>query len=146
MKQTFRRTALIKNPVIKCQLCFVRKLLLQKKPSAQLLEQFHLILQVCIYLSVFQSHNRPKILSLTSVTLSNIKHVVIGDMVKRKLRVTTYELRVTSYKLRVESLKARINSLKVRVKIQKCEFISTSSEFKFMITSSNSQFRESLNQ
>ena len=41
-----------------------------RKTPAQFLEQFHLILQVCIYLlSVFQSHTRLKILSLILVTL-----------------------------------------------------------------------------
>ena len=53
----------INQAITQCQLCFVQALL----------EQFHLILQVCIYLlSVFQSHSHSKILSLISVTLSHI--------------------------------------------------------------------------
>ena len=41
-----------------------------RKTPAQFLEQFHLILQVCIYLlSVFQSHTHLKILKLILVTL-----------------------------------------------------------------------------
>ena len=61
--------------------------------------------------------------------LKNQNHIWINslkfysDMVKHKLRVT-------SYVLRVQSLKARVESLKVRVEIQKCEFKSTSYEFK----------------
>ena len=31
MKQTFRRAALIKNPIMQCQLCFARELLFLKK-------------------------------------------------------------------------------------------------------------------
>ena len=49
-----------------------------KKTPAQLLEQFLLILQVCIYLlSIFQNHTYPKILNLISVTLSYINDISI---------------------------------------------------------------------
>ena len=51
---------------------------LQRKTPAQQLKYFHTILQVSIcLLSIFQSHTRPKILHLVSVTLSHINGIII---------------------------------------------------------------------
>ena len=49
-------------------------------------ENIHLILQVCTYLlSTFQSHTRPQILSLISVTLSHISDVLQYPPIKSYL-------------------------------------------------------------